>query len=99
MAHDLVKVVLVVQLDGRMLRFLLQVKLYCHWHYLASILVESELPWQVHFLQIVRVRGYYRAGQDSLANDCLTRALAEDDNSEECAILCESGIGLVFMVC
>ncbi len=22
---------------------------------------------------------------------CLTRALAEDDNSEECAILCESG--------
>ena len=51
-AHDLVKVVFVVQLDGRMLRFLLhwQVKLYCHWHYLASILLESQLLWQVHLL-------------------------------------------------
>ncbi len=49
-AHDLVKVVFIVQLDGRMLRFLLQVKLYCHWHYLASILVESQLLWQVHLL-------------------------------------------------
>ena len=47
MAHDLVKVGFIVQLDGRMLRFLPQVKLYYHWHYLASILLESQLLWQV----------------------------------------------------
>ena len=49
-AHGLVKVVCVVQLDGRMLRFLLQVKPYYHWHHLASILGESQLLWQVHLL-------------------------------------------------
>ena len=47
MAHGLVKVVFIVQLDGRMLRFLLQMKLHYHWHYLAPILVESQLLWQV----------------------------------------------------
>ena len=60
MAHGLVKVVFVVQLDGRMLRFLLQVKPYYHWRCLASILVECQLLWQVHLLYIVRVRRYYR---------------------------------------
>ena len=50
MAHGLVKVVFIVQLDGRMLRFLLQMKLYYHWHYLAPILVESQLLRQVDFL-------------------------------------------------
>jgi hypothetical protein len=44
------KVVFIVQLDGRMLRFLLQVKPYYHWHHLASILGESQLLWQVHLL-------------------------------------------------